>query len=316
MESVWTKAALTVLKEAREAVGPEAVERLHIKTPWRHFVLAGRQFLLLFACSAALALMKNPLLVIPLAAFSGLTVFNFTILLHEQLHRLIFVNPHPRWHGFLGRFYASWSGISAAQFTRWHLDHHANLGSDTLDPKRHRLTPKINSPWIKLLYFTPALFFIYFRAAAKETATYDVPLRKKIARERILTVAAHLAVQVALVLLGGWGMWLRVYALPVYVFFPPAFALNRLGQHYAIKTDDPAGWTTWVPGSWFWNFIYLNSNFHLEHHLFPSVPCCHLPELQRRLIPFYEKHGLKPRTYGWLFWGYIIRNQKPHTDWT
>ena len=59
MESVWTKAALTVLKEAREAVGPETVERLHHKTPWRHFVLAGRQFLLLFACSAALALVKD-----------------------------------------------------------------------------------------------------------------------------------------------------------------------------------------------------------------------------------------------------------------
>ena len=28
------------------------------------------------------------------------------------------------------------SGISASQFTRWHLDHHAELGSDEDDPKR------------------------------------------------------------------------------------------------------------------------------------------------------------------------------------
>jgi fatty acid desaturase len=315
MESTWTKAALAVLAEARQEVGPEAVERLHRKAPWRHFALVARQFLFLFGGGAALAVVPHPLAVAPLAALVGLTVFNFTVLLHEQLHQLVFTKPHPRRHRFLGWLYAFWSGISASQFTRWHLDHHANLGSDTLDPKRHHLSPKINARWLKLLYFTPALFFIYFRAAARETAGYDGALRKRIARERLVSVGGHLAIQAALVGFGGWGVWLRVYALPVYAVFPVAFALNRLGQHYAIKTDDPAGWTTWVPGTWFWDFAYLNSNYHLEHHLFPSVPCYHLPELQRRLVPFHERHGLTPRSYGSLFWGYIVRNRAPHTDW-
>ena len=65
--------------------------------------------------------------------------------------------------------YAIPSGISASQFTRWHLDHHAELGSSEDDPKRHYLSPKINARWYKLLYATPALFPIYFRAARKET---------------------------------------------------------------------------------------------------------------------------------------------------
>jgi fatty acid desaturase len=311
----WTQAALPVLEEARREVGPEAVERLHRKAPWRHFALAARQFLVLFGGGAALALVTHPLAVAPLAAMVGLTVFNFTVLLHEQLHQLIFATPHPRTHRFLGWLYAFWSGISASQFTRWHLDHHANLGSDTLDPKRHHLSPKINARWVKLLYFTPALFFIYFRAAARETATYDASLRRRIARERWISIGGHLALQAGLAYFGGWGVWLRVYALPVFVFFPPAFALNRLGQHYAIKTDDPAGWTTWVPGSRFWDFVYLNSNYHLEHHLFPSVPCYRLPELQRRLLPFFERHGLRRWSYGQLFWSYIVRNRAPHTDW-
>lgn len=315
MESTWTKAALPVLEEALREVGPEAVERLHRKSPWRHFAVTARQFVLLFGCGTALWFVTHPLAVAPLAALLGLTVFNFTVLLHEQLHQLIFAKPHPRWHRFLGQLYAFWSGISAAQFTRWHLDHHRELGSSTLDPKRHHLSPKINARWLKLLYFTPALFFIYFRAAARETATYDEPLRRKIARERWVSIGGHLAIQAALVCFGGWGVWLRVYALPVIVFFPPAFALNRLGQHYAIATGDPAGWTTWVKGSWFWDLIYLNSDYHLEHHLFPSVPCYHLPELQRRLVPFHKRHGLRHWTYGKLFWGYIVRNQAPHTDW-
>ena len=49
------------------------------------------------------------------------------------------------------------------------LDHHAELGSDVGDPKRHHLSPKRNARWFKLLYATPALFPIYFRAARRET---------------------------------------------------------------------------------------------------------------------------------------------------
>ncbi|MHB8954712.1 MAG: fatty acid desaturase family protein [Pirellulaceae bacterium] len=34
---------------------------------------------------------------------------------------------------------------------------------------------------------------------------------------------------------------------------------------------------------WLTNWLTLNLFYHLEHHLFPSVPACHLPELARRL---------------------------------
>ena len=47
------------------------------------------------------------------------------------------------------------------------------------DPKRARLSPRRNERWLKVLYFTPALFWIYFRAAAKETATYGPALRRR-----------------------------------------------------------------------------------------------------------------------------------------
>ena len=93
----------------------------------------------------------------------------------------------------LGWLYAVPSGISASQFTRWHLDHHAELGSSEDDPKRHHLSPKRNARWYKALYCTPALFPIYFRAARRESATYPEALRRQIAFERRVAIAAHLA---------------------------------------------------------------------------------------------------------------------------
>jgi len=123
--------------------------------------------------------------------------------------RAVFDGPHPRAERFLGILYAVPSGISALQFTRWHLTHHAELGDEVADPKRHYLSPKINKPWYKLLYFTPALFPIYFRAARRETASYPETLRSRIAWERRGTILFHVAVMVALSLAGGAGVLAR-----------------------------------------------------------------------------------------------------------
>ena len=207
------------------------------------------------------------------------------------------------------------SGISASQFTKWHLDHHAALGSSTADPKRFHLSPKKNKRRVKLLYFTPALFYIYFRAAAKETATYSKTLQRTIKFERAFTILFHLSLMALAFFLGGGDVFLRVYAVPVFLVFPVAFALNRLGQHYNVNPENPANWSTLVKSSWGWNFWFLWSNFHLEHHYFPGVPFYNLKKLHFLLKPVYEKHGIRAHGYFDLFWNYIIRNRAPHTFW-
>ncbi len=103
--------------------------------------------------------------------------------------------------------------------------------------------------------------------------------------------------------------------IPVFFVFPIAFTLNRLGQHYDINPNDPAQWGTLMRGHWFWDFAYINSNYHLEHHYFPGVPCYRLPELQRSLEPFYQSRGMRWHNYGGLVYGWIILNKTPHTDW-
>jgi beta-carotene hydroxylase len=40
--------------------------------------------------------------------------------------------------------------------------------------------------------------------------------------------------------------------------------------------------------------LFLELTYHLEHHLYPQVPSHHLPELARRLDPFFEQAGVQP----------------------
>jgi len=206
-----------------------------------------------------------------------------------------------------------------------HIDAHPLTGLDAAreegrgdpeaDPKRHYLSPKINKPWFKLLYFTPALFPIYFRAARRETATYPAEIRRRIAWERRATILFHVAVMAALWVIGGSAVLGRVYLVPVFLVFPIAFALNRLGQHYAIDPTDPAKWGSILKPSRFWDFWYLSSAYHLEHHYFPGVPFYNLRRLHFALRPFFDEIGWKPVTYGQLVRGWLVDNNAPHTDW-
>ena len=302
-------------KKLAAQVPTEPLRALHRKRAWRHFVVLGRQLLLLGVSTWMLARGGPWWQWVPFALVQGFTVFNFTVMLHEVVHKTVFATGRPRASRLLALLYGLPSGIAPSQFRQWHLDHHDQLGSEVLDPKRHYLTPKINRRWYKLLYFTPALFPIYFRAAAKENATYAPALRRTIALERLAASLLHGGTLAALWVFGSFELAMRVYAIPVFLVFPIAFVINRLGQHYDINPDNVANWSTLMKSSPFWNFAFLWSNFHLEHHYFPSVPFYNLPRLHRLLRPFYEAEGMKARGYGSLLWNHLGRNKRPHSNW-
>ncbi len=313
----WQRAASAVVRAAADTVGRERLRALQRKGGARHALMT-LAWLASGALGVALAAQPGVPALWPVGvALVGLFAFNGTVLLHEVLHGLVFRRSRPGWERFLALLYALPCGISPSQFTRWHLDHHAELGDPQADPKRHHLSPKRNSRLLKALYWTPALFVIYFRAAARESASYEAPLRRRIARERAGAVCAHALLAVALVIGWGWAGWLRVHALPLLLAFPCWFALNRLGQHYAIDPKDPAAWGTLMkPSPYLWDLLFLWSNYHLEHHYFPAVPAYRLPALRRALTPFFAARQMASRSYGSLLWDWFVRNAPPHADWS
>lgn len=311
----YNKSIGDLKKRLSAAVPHETLKVLHQKAAVRHFALTARQIALFLMAFGAGWHFETLWVRIPVALVLGFIVFDFTVLLHEVVHRAVFVTHRPGLYRLLGLAYAMPSGISATQFTRWHLDHHNELGSFTDDPKRAHLSPKKNARWFKFLYATPALFPIYFRAARKETGTYPPEVQRTIARERLAAIAFHLAIGVAIGFFGGLERLAWLYLVPVFLVFPPAFTLNRLGQHYDVVAAEPAKWSTRMVPSWLWGFIYLNSNYHIEHHYYPAVPFYNLPALARSLAGFYESEGIRARTYRGLLFDWFVRNQRPHTDW-
>jgi fatty acid desaturase len=313
----WHEASRSVRTELSHAVDKERLKALHRVSGWRHALVVLRQAAVLAVAAAVVLRWGDRWWAwVPASITIGFVVFSATVLLHEVVHRTVFASHASPWNRVLGLVYGVLGGLAPAQFSRWHLDHHDWLGTEDRDPKRHHLTPKVVRRWYKALYLTPALFPIYFRAAGREAATYDPALRARIRRERLVTVAFHLGVLGALGATLGWAAAAKLHAIPVLLVFPVAFTVNRLGQHYDVNPDDPAGWGTLMRRSpWWWDRIFLWSNYHLEHHYFPRVPFYRLPALRRELEPFLAAHRLRPRSYAGLLRDWFVRNEVPHTDW-
>src|SRR5262245_61693503 len=305
----------SVKVQLREAVPTEALRALHQRRAWVHLAYTGRQFAIIGACSYALWHLTNPAFWIPFAVLQGFTFFNMTTLLHEVVHNSVWPTRRGRPERALGLVYAITSGISASQFTRWHLDHHDNLGSYEDDPKRRWLSPRRNARWFKLLYCTPVLMPLYFRAAAQEARSYSPELRRTIERERMATIVIQLSAAALLWATGGAGVMARIWAVPYFLVFPVAFTLNRLGQHYNIDPTSPLKWSRGMEPSRLWDFLFLYSNSHAEHHYFAGVPFYHLRKLHFALQPFYDRLGVQRRTYREIVWQWFVLNRAPHTDW-
>ena len=304
--------------ELGEALSREQLRELHRKSAGAAFRRRGAQFAILALATVGLIRFDNPLIWVPLAFVQGFTVFNFTILLHEVVHHTVFERRRPVAERVLGLALRDARAASRRASSRAGTSTTMRSSGRTRTIRSaHHLSPKVNKRWYKLLYCTPALFPIYFRAARRESSTYPADAAADASAGSARSRSPRTCRRSAL-LWYVFGVYaaLRTSIIPVFFIFPIAFTLNRLGQHYDIDPTDPAKWGTLMKGHWFWDFAFLNSNYHLEHHYFPGVPFYRLPALQRALIPFYERKQMRWQSYGRLVYGWIVENHAPHTDWS
>lgn len=304
-----------IQQRLREHLSRDDILELHKRSVFKHFALVAQQIVLLVGIGLINYRVTTPGIWIPLALWQGFVILGFIILLHEQVHNLIFTKRRPFWERVMGLIYSLPSAISASQFKRWHLDHHSELGTEDLDPKRAYLSPKKIAPWYKALYMTAGLFVIYSIASAKAAKSYPSSLVRTINIEKVIFIGLHLVFAWWLWSDAGFYTWVRVHGAPFFVAFPFAFTLNRLGQHYAIDPTDPAKWATLIRSNWFWNWIFVYSNLHLEHHYLIGVPAYNLPKMQQKLRPFYNEIGHKPMGFGRILYLWFVKNKTPHTNW-
>lgn len=169
-----------------------------------------------------------------------------------------------------------------------HMQHHRFANEDDKDPdlycgKGSKWTLPLRWATLDIHYFT-----IYLRP--------EVFLKRPVSERRELVIAAIFAIAtIAFMISMGWG-----YEYFVLFFIPTRIAVVMLAfafdflPHYphGIKaSEDPYQATKNRKGfEWLLTPLFLSQNYHLSHHLYPTVPFYRYLSVWRAKEGFHQSH--------------------------
>jgi fatty acid desaturase len=224
-----------------------------------------------------LALAAMPLL--------GLAMYRMTVVMHDCVHATLFASP--RTNRVIGALVGALSGIEFRAFSRLHWHHHLRVG-EADDPQGfdYLLPASVSRGAILWHLLRPLLGYNVF----KLLQVYGALNRLNISRglgPRPNDVVFVVLVQGAAAVVASGGItvwWLMLLPALSAATFGLFFAqLRGFAEHVAMPGVDPRGNVrSHRPNPMDRLLLYdLNFNLHREHHLYPNVPSCRLPALQR-----------------------------------
>jgi fatty acid desaturase len=98
-------------------------------------------------------------------------------------------------------------------------------------------------------------------------------------------IVFYISIICTAVVFGFWKALLLFWFVPYLTTFNLFLHIRSIAEHFATENDNPLNITRTTITPW-WEKLFFpkNMNYHLEHHLYPSVPFYRLPELHRLLL--------------------------------
>ena len=129
-----------------------------------------------------------------------------------------------------------------------------------------------------------------------------------IAWKKVSTAQRVIIVSESVLLYAMWGI--SFYMFPTRLFLLttliPLFvvsyfsAVRGFAEHSFVDATDPLTGSRTITGDPITNFLMLNINFHLAHHLFPEVPSYHLKKLHSLISPLCFRQIISSSYLGFL----------------
>jgi fatty acid desaturase len=287
----------------RKALPAEVVRRLARRSAWRASaaILADLAVIAL-AVAAGLAFWPNPLVLLACVVVIGTRQHALFVMAHEAAHYLLYDNR--TLNDVVGCGCAMLQGLSMRTYRVIHRLHHNNLYGE-LDPDTalHGGYPRGRGYLIKKLLkdlsgLTAWKTYAYFLrgAPAVNTATNRAmrplddtsqKLRSDARRDRNAVIAFHIALLAGFWWSGYLLEYLVLWILPLVTIVQALLRLRAIAEHGApgdLSSPLTAARTNVAPAWLEWLLFPHAVNFHIEHHLYASVPQHNLRELHREMV--------------------------------
>jgi fatty acid desaturase len=286
----------------RKALSKEVVHALTRRSAWRATAAVSHDIAALaVAMAVALYFWPNPLIVVISVLVIGTRQHALFVIAHDAAHYLLYER---RWlNDLVGRACAAVQGLSMRTYRVIHRLHHNNLYGE-LDPDtalhggyprgRWYLIRKLLkdlsgvTAWKTYAYFlggAPALN-TSTNVAVRPLDDTSAKLRKEALQDRNLVIAFHVLLLGLFAWSGYLVQYLVLWVLPLVTVVQAILRLRAIAEHGAT-TDFSSPLTaarTNVAPAWLeWLIFPHQVNYHIEHHLYASVPHYNLPALHREL---------------------------------
>jgi fatty acid desaturase len=291
----------------RKALPREVVQRLTRRSPWRATATILHDLVVLAAAIAVgLYFWPNPLVLLACVLIIGTRQHALFVIAHDAAHYLLSQNR--ALNDIAGRACATLQGLSMCTYRIIHRLHHNNLYGE-LDPDTalHGGYPRGKWYLIKKLLkdlsgLTAWKTYAYFLGGAPALNTKtnvalrplddtSAKLRSEARSDRNAVIAFHLTALLVFAWSGYLLQYLVLWILPLVTVVQAILRLRAIAEHGAT-TDFSSPLTaarTNVAPAWLeWLIFPHHVNYHIEHHLYASVPHYNLPALHREM----RAHGV------------------------
>jgi fatty acid desaturase len=286
----------------RKALPREVVHQLTRRSGWRASAAVLQDVAVIAAAlGAALHFWPNPAAVLLCVLVVGTRQHALFVIAHDAAHYLLYER---RWlNDAVGRFCATVQGLSMCTYRVIHRLHHNNLYGE-LDPDTalHGGYPRGRAYLIRKLLkdlsgLTAWKTYAYFLggAPALNTATQvalrplddtSQKLREEARRDRNTVIAVHVLLLAFFAWSGYLLQYLVLWILPLVTVVQAILRLRAIAEHgatsdfssplTAARTNTGPAWLEWL-------LFPHHVNYHIEHHLYASVPQHNLKRLHREM---------------------------------
>lgn len=277
----------------RTPVDREILQALHRRSDIKGLLQAGAHLgLICLTGVAAWVLQDRPLLLIP-ALFVHGTFYTFLLnATHELCHGTVFKSN--LLNRFFLRFFCLLCWRNHVPFWASHAEHHKFTlhppdDMEVLLPLRLTLKTFLKTALVDPWFFSRTMKSTVLHACGKVEGEWENHLfpagvadkRRRLANAARFLLAGHLSI-IAM------AVYFQIWMLPVLVTFGAFYGqwlrfLCNQPQHIGL-VDDVSDFRlccrTFIPNR-FVSFLYWQMNYHIEHHMYPAVPCYNLRNLHK-----------------------------------
>jgi fatty acid desaturase len=279
---------------------PAVVRRLSVLVPWLSTAHIALEWSLILGAAWLSTRFFHPLLYLLAVAFIAARQHALIVMAHEAAHYRLYRSK--ALNDWVAELALAWPFVffSMQSYRRNHFPHHRHTNTPDDPDWVRKQGPDWSFPkrpgelaYLLLLDVTGIGFLKFLRVASKFPPAQpegDPERRRSFARGRLLFLAGLVT---ALTLLGLWKLFLLYWVVPYVTWMQVIFHVRSLAEHTAIRGRTGVFAETRSVRIGWWERMFVvpkNVNFHLEHHLYPSVPFYRQAELHRLLmeLPSYR----------------------------